>query len=154
MFCQVERQNLEFRQESESSGGASSLTSLTLSFEKVGQNPSNGVAAFLGLVGSTLKSLTLENGGPTMRLNERSTMPTSCPFAAGFRSFRPDPWQGRNIDWHNVVNLSRDLSDMDNPFVQCVRHFRVWLDNAWWSWMRTYDSYNPPDSAAEVEAYW
>jgi len=146
--CQVERQNLEFRELSDAGGGASSLTSLTLSFKKWEDNSSDGVAEVLRLVGRSLKSLTLENTGNSMDLNERSIL-QRCPHLdelsicggmgdvqLDFRNFRPDPSQGQGIDWHNVAHLCRDLSDMSNPFVKCVRRLRVWLDNAWWPWMR------------------
>ncbi|KAE9200514.1 hypothetical protein PF004_g18977 [Phytophthora fragariae] len=151
--CRVQRRELVFSDVGAVEVNSCSLISLTLSFEKFERTFSDGLPYFLTVIGPSLKSLTLDV--PELELGEEEILEI-CPNLeklsicgrvgdaqfnfSDFRLDEEDSYGLDSIDWHSVRSLTRALSCVRNPFVQCVRKLRV------------YPSLNPSSFARETKA--
>ncbi|KAE9317876.1 hypothetical protein PF008_g18639 [Phytophthora fragariae] len=149
-FSDDGRNDLIFQELKGQASTSYGVTSLKIDFEKhdsfVDATNSNGLPRFLELIGSQLKFLTLD--GPRVALDENVIL-QSCPkleelaICENFVDVRltfseyqanGEPLPLLNCHWNDVIALSADMSDENNPLAKCVRRLRVRLMNRAHSW--------------------
>ncbi|EGZ29291.1 hypothetical protein PHYSODRAFT_467111 [Phytophthora sojae] len=165
--CLVQRTDLIFQEMKEKPSKYCGVTSLKIGFDKdedgfIGEIPivSNGLSRLLGLIGSQLKDLTID--GPREAVDENAIL-QSCPkleelvlceyFAdvrLNFSEFQTSgqPLPTLSCHWNDIVALSADLSDQNNPLAKSVRRLRVRLMNrplGWGAIPMAYDAINLDD---------
>ncbi|KAE9334616.1 hypothetical protein PF008_g13872 [Phytophthora fragariae] len=161
--CLVQRDDLIFQEFKGQASASCGVTSLKIGFEKddyfgdAFPTITNGLPRFLELIGSQLKCLTLD--GPRYALDENLIL-QSCPkleelviceyfvdVRLTFSEYQAngEPLPSLNCHWDDIIALSADLSDENNPLAKCVRRLRVRLMNradSWGAFPRNYDALN------------
>ncbi|OWZ12361.1 hypothetical protein PHMEG_00014497 [Phytophthora megakarya] len=140
--CQVLRSDLTFQNSKLSNVGSGGVTTLKIGFNKYGPSDSSGLPQFLEVIGSSLRSLTLD--GPRNHV-DTNVIIQNCPnleelslwgyfigIKLDFRKYRENcqhlPYLPCN--WKDAGSLIEELSDSSSSWAKCARRLRVRLKNS------------------------